>query len=779
MATKTFEELKQLAIQIRDEKTNKQNTATRIGTQMLEHLNKLEQDYYDKTATDEKLKQRDEKLTELSSTTNTKFTELESNTINTFKVLYNYKIPTLEKEEDGYVISHNSQIAKYDNKCKIVKYNVSQLIGKKIRVIGLFNSSLNEYGAYAQSTSISSAGINVSLTKACSGITFIDDIVTIEQNYLFVSVYDEYDVVVAEIDYTLKTDDNSKAIKLLNSTILDIAKFTGKTSYNDFISAISDVPEEYRKSGLIITFPLVENDVKRNKIYQYVRPAYTEDAWNDEENSWSKIVDSNDVKIYYTKEEANSEHTKINNAIENSKLTLFKSTNYYIELISSVVNEGYVIGTTNIAKPDASCSIKRYNVSHLIGKTVRIIGQFNSSVPEYSAYAQGETTSSSTIDIETVKKCSGLTFIDDIVTISNNYLSVSFYDNCEVLVIETYRSIKERKSYWTGKTILWLGTSIPEGKDTAIGSESTGKSYPQIVGELLGANVINNALGSSMARRSTRTGDYANSQQDNLLRSLSQTLEEKQYIYDNWETIKGTLQSVTKDTLSEDDKEQMFSASFENRLLPYLDGTKPMPDLFVFDHGHNDFKTYYSLENGDSDLTTDPNDTTVPSIFAEDINMTSNNNEGLVKYFGSLDNINPRDLPTFIKSINRNSYIGAINFLITLILRYNPKAKIVFIGEYRSWSDYEPVHQAQLMLAESWQTPICKLWDYTRYSNHVIPGTKNYWIDSGTSSQGYTGYDLDQFRCYIRDGAHPHSDTTGKAIELHAGVIAEFFKSIR
>lgn len=70
MATKTFEELKQLAIQIRDEKTNKQNTATRIGTQMLEHLDKLEQDYYDKTATDEELKERDEKLTELESKIN-------------------------------------------------------------------------------------------------------------------------------------------------------------------------------------------------------------------------------------------------------------------------------------------------------------------------------------------------------------------------------------------------------------------------------------------------------------------------------------------------------------------------------------------------------------------------------------------------------------------------------------------------------------------------------------------------------------------------------------
>lgn len=54
MATKTFEELKQMAIQIRDEKANKQNTATRIGTQMIEHLNKLEQEYYNKDNIDTK-----------------------------------------------------------------------------------------------------------------------------------------------------------------------------------------------------------------------------------------------------------------------------------------------------------------------------------------------------------------------------------------------------------------------------------------------------------------------------------------------------------------------------------------------------------------------------------------------------------------------------------------------------------------------------------------------------------------------------------------------------
>ena len=67
MATKTFDELKQLAIQIRDEKTNKQNTANRVGTAMLEGINKLEQDYYDKTAADKELKKRDDKLTELDN----------------------------------------------------------------------------------------------------------------------------------------------------------------------------------------------------------------------------------------------------------------------------------------------------------------------------------------------------------------------------------------------------------------------------------------------------------------------------------------------------------------------------------------------------------------------------------------------------------------------------------------------------------------------------------------------------------------------------------------
>lgn len=107
MATKTFEELKQLAIQIRDEKTNKQNTAIRVGTAMLEHINKLEQDYYDKTQTDEELKERDDKLIELDNK-NYFFSDIptDGNLIDPNKIIRGYYLDIdgslIESEGYGY-----------------------------------------------------------------------------------------------------------------------------------------------------------------------------------------------------------------------------------------------------------------------------------------------------------------------------------------------------------------------------------------------------------------------------------------------------------------------------------------------------------------------------------------------------------------------------------------------------------------------------------------------------------------------------------------------------
>ena len=132
MATKTFEELKQLAIQIRDEKTNKQNTATRVGTAMLEHINKLEQDYYDKTQTDEELKERDEKLTELSTKIQDVNNEIDGiilNSINCdvfldkqlFQYLYNGSDSRTLYSTDGNIYVWD--ISKYKGKTFVITKN--------------------------------------------------------------------------------------------------------------------------------------------------------------------------------------------------------------------------------------------------------------------------------------------------------------------------------------------------------------------------------------------------------------------------------------------------------------------------------------------------------------------------------------------------------------------------------------------------------------------------------------------------------------------------------
>ena len=235
------------------------------------------------------------------------------------------------------------------------------------------------------------------------------------------------------------------------------------------------------------------------------------------------------------------------------------------------------------------------------------------------------------------------------------------------------------KSYWDNKNMLWLGTSIPAGSDPAIGVYGDDTAYPYLVASQLGANVVNNARGSSCVRINATTGNYDNMAYHHFLRSLSRTLEEVNVIASNWSSIYPKIEGAPS-SLSNEDKEIMRSHSFENLLLPYLDGTNTMPDLFVIDHGHNDQRPFGV--DGKRDMLIKP---TVENLnsgkLAPDSFMTAN---GYAKLKIAM-NDNLSGIPAlkeFATSINRNSYIGATNFIITLILRYNPRARIVIVGDY-------------------------------------------------------------------------------------------------
>lgn len=348
--------------------------------------------------------------------------------------------------------------------------------------------------------------------------------------------------------------------------------------------------------------------------------------------------------------------------------------------------------------------------------------------------------------------------------------------------ISVLENQNKQSNYWDGKNIWWCGTSIPAGSDETLGSvETIAGNYPTQVGENLNANVINKAVGGSMCRANVRTGDYNGANFSNITSCLSITKEEIENFISNYDSIKGKLTGGAPSTLDASSLSRLRAASFEDRLLPYLDGTYTMPDLFVIDHGHNDFK--YNLSNGKSDIGLEP---TIENItngeLAEDTYMTDNNNQKLSLYMGDLSNIPSSEKENFIASLNRNCFIGSINFIVTLILRYNPRARIVFISNYEYengiYKSYSPLIPAQEYLSKSWAFPLCKVWEYLGYSDHIIPNSKD-WFNEQYPNVTPATTDVKVFRVYNPDTVHPHSDTSGEANRIYAGVISEFINKIR
>jgi len=248
-----------------------------------------------------------------------------------------------------------------------------------------------------------------------------------------------------------------------------------------------------------------------------------------------------------------------------------------------------------------------------------------------------------------------------------------------------------------GKKILWMGTSIP--------AQCT---YPQNACLDVGATVTNVALASSCIRRQSSDGTFTGMSWQKYCYSLSQTSAEKEFIIANWSTIRTSLISDPPLTLDASAQAIIRNSSYEVKLTPYLDY-----DLFVFDHGVNDVLTGEPI----SDFKL------VPSTFN-----------------------------------NRDYFVGAMNYLIDLILTHNPKAKIAVFGFYENTSKPQ-IYDAQKVVADYWQIPICETWRYTRWSNKVING-------------------VPMIQNWFPDGLHPHGDLTGDSDKLLDRLASNFLRTI-
>lgn len=300
------------------------------------------------------------------------------------------------------------------------------------------------------------------------------------------------------------------------------------------------------------------------------------------------------------------------------------------------------------------------------------------------------------------------------------------------LMLPSAISFSEHESSWKGKTIVWFGTSIPAGGGIGLNNQD---SYPMMVGQILGATVINESIGSScMHCKKPDLIDDSNpygfiSNRESCSRCLTNSLEEMQWIIDNAES------TIWTKGLSPLEPEFVMDNSYERKLDRYLTRDS-FPDLFVIDHGHNDNLNDLSTE---CDLYKKYDDTAL------------------------------------------YSYHGAMNFVIKRILEYNPEAKILIIGEYTRDVD-DQVPQMQLEVASDWQIPIYKQWEYLGWSRTKMISLYGFWQNDGTNYNWKWVEDEEKhimsvFNYWVPDNIHPHTNPYGKANARIAEGIAKFLNN--
>ena len=312
-----------------------------------------------------------------------------------------------------------------------------------------------------------------------------------------------------------------------------------------------------------------------------------------------------------------------------------------------------------------------------------------------------------------------------------NYLVVNTMTNvCDIVIQKCVPISAEdysEASYWKNKKIVWFGTSIPAGV-------VHGNSYPSLIGEKLGAIVYNESIGSSEVRggvHSAITVDdpmgWSAMSAPGLLLSLSLSSAEKQEIINNWESKWKYIVTWYGDRVDIDGQSSRYLNSSWDVILPkYLTGgSVGQCDLYVFDHGYNDGVK----DLGFTDLSDEPENQT-----------------------------------------DRTYWIGAMGYIFKKILDDNPRARILIVGHYNTDASAGTVSQtkyvceAQKKLAEEWHYPIIKTWEHMGFSHKNV---------------NYNGSEIPISQVWMPDDVHPHSDSSGKAIDHYANILYPMIKEIR
>ena len=332
------------------------------------------------------------------------------------------------------------------------------------------------------------------------------------------------------------------------------------------------------------------------------------------------------------------------------------------------------------------------------------------------------------------------------------------------------------------KNVLWVGTSIPAGNVV----DGVPNNYPQMVADALGFNLYNNSIGASFVTFYPNNGivnDESNDWQnksdikEHVGYCLSAT---KQDVENKFRPILERIKA-NDSTMTDDDIEHYIGvwkwASYEDRIIPYIDGTIASCDTVIIDHGYNDRDNIVSVSGNYADATLDYSSTTGAGGTGDKY-PDPNRFRGwyFINHFGDRDYFQGELYMNgcYQYAIDgtggmKHEYMGALMHIIMAIKKVNPNIKIIIGNYFAQRHPYQDDLSPYICRANEgvakWMSLQCvNVYRYTGIINNTY-----------TDKNGVTQSDFYRF---CPDGVHPHTDLTGHSNRVIAGVYINALRGI-
>ena len=321
-----------------------------------------------------------------------------------------------------------------------------------------------------------------------------------------------------------------------------------------------------------------------------------------------------------------------------------------------------------------------------------------------------------------------------------------------------------------GGKILWVGTSIPAGGGTVY-------SYPQMVANATGLEVINNAVGGSKVLSDPLGPTFAENLTKEQWDSYSEPAAPYSYhlatgglvqSFDDIDRLyKGPLQNVKSSDDSSVDEAWVLKhitkikeLSYQTLITPFIDGIKDNCQTVIIDHGFNDIVGL--------------NDINAIGFEAGGFWLGEGNEDVWAKAF--LSNLTAENYETAYKSViqsssnltEEGSYLMSIEKLVDVIRGVDSNIRII-IGNYFAYDS--PWGRAN--------------WWAGGFSQYNFAGTLCHYNEAAARIFGLdivNVYDhigeISDWYAFCPDGVHPSSDETGNSNKRIADVYMQELKRI-